>query len=172
MKKRMQLKDHAGSQERLTLYRWENSISRGVRKDRGNGFTVTEMTLEFRTVLFLWRGGERDVLKGTEGLVHNNESQCIWHWCPSFGVRNAEGVGSITLKCHRRHLLLMDAILCPSRSPHSHFTFIPPGIRSFYEPHRLLKLLDLKAVSIPEIKWSWIHFLSLTWENRAHFICL
>lgn len=37
----------------VPLYRWENSISKGVRRDRGNGFTVTEMTLEFRTVLFL-----------------------------------------------------------------------------------------------------------------------
>lgn len=37
-----------------------------MRRDRGNGFTVTEMTLEFRTVLFLGRRGERDALKGTE----------------------------------------------------------------------------------------------------------
>lgn len=45
------------------MYRWENSISKGVRRDRGNGFTVTEMTLEFRTVLFLGRRAKRDALK-------------------------------------------------------------------------------------------------------------
>lgn len=37
----------------LTLYMWANSISRGVSSDRGGGFTVTEMTLELRTVVFL-----------------------------------------------------------------------------------------------------------------------
>lgn len=57
----------AASQERLTLYRWENSISKGVRRDRGNGFTVTEMTLEFRTVLFLGREVRRCALMATGG---------------------------------------------------------------------------------------------------------
>lgn len=80
MQKQTQLRDGAGFQERLTLYRWENSISKGVRRDRGNGFTVTEMTLEFRTVLFLERRGERDVLKGTKGLWQSSESECIRHW--------------------------------------------------------------------------------------------
>lgn len=51
------------------MYRWENSTSKGVRRDLGNGFTVTEMTLEFKTVLFLGIRGERDVLKGTERLL-------------------------------------------------------------------------------------------------------
>lgn len=37
----------------LTLYMWANSISKGVSSDRGGGFTVTEMTLELRTVVFL-----------------------------------------------------------------------------------------------------------------------
>lgn len=37
----------------LTLYMWANSISKGVRRERGGGFTVTEITLEFRTVVFL-----------------------------------------------------------------------------------------------------------------------
>ena len=37
----------------LTLYMWANSISKGVSRERGGGFTVTEMTLEFRTVVFL-----------------------------------------------------------------------------------------------------------------------
>lgn len=37
----------------LTLYMWANSISKGVSRDRGGGFTVTEMTLELRTVVFL-----------------------------------------------------------------------------------------------------------------------
>lgn len=32
---------------------WANSISKGVSRERGGGFTVTEMTLEFRTVVFL-----------------------------------------------------------------------------------------------------------------------
>lgn len=64
MQKYSQMWDGEGSQERLTLYRWENSISKGVRRDRGNGFTVTEMTLEFRTVLFLGRRAKRDALKG------------------------------------------------------------------------------------------------------------
>lgn len=62
MQKPTQLRDGAGSQERLTLYKWENSISKGVRRDRGNGFTVTEMTLEFRTVLFLGRRREKKML--------------------------------------------------------------------------------------------------------------
>lgn len=39
--------------EALTLYMWANSISKGVSRERGGGFTVTEMTLEFRTVVFL-----------------------------------------------------------------------------------------------------------------------
>lgn len=37
----------------LTLYTWANSISKGVSRERGGGFTVTEMTLEFSTVVFL-----------------------------------------------------------------------------------------------------------------------
>lgn len=37
----------------LTLYMWANSISKGVSRERGGGFTVTEMTLEFSTVVFL-----------------------------------------------------------------------------------------------------------------------
>lgn len=37
----------------LTLYMWANSIAKGVSRERGGGFTVTEMTLEFRTVVFL-----------------------------------------------------------------------------------------------------------------------
>lgn len=41
------------------MYRWENSISRGVSRVRGDGFTVTEMTLEFSTVAFLGREGNR-----------------------------------------------------------------------------------------------------------------
>lgn len=41
----------------LTLYMWANSISKGVSRERGGGFTVTEMTLEFRTVVFLGSHG-------------------------------------------------------------------------------------------------------------------
>lgn len=35
------------------MYMWANSISKGVSRERGGGFTVTEMTLELRTVVFL-----------------------------------------------------------------------------------------------------------------------
>lgn len=44
---------HKHRQRALTLYMWANSISKGVSRERGGGFTVTEMTLEFRTVVFL-----------------------------------------------------------------------------------------------------------------------
>lgn len=47
----------------LTLYMWANSISKGVSRERGGGFTVTEMTLEFRTVVFL--GDSRQAMLGS-----------------------------------------------------------------------------------------------------------
>lgn len=47
------------------MYKWENSISIGVSSERGAGFTVTEMTLEFRTVVFL--GRKHSMSKGSEG---------------------------------------------------------------------------------------------------------
>lgn len=48
----------------LTLYRWANSISKGVSRERGGGFTVTEMTLEFSTVVFL---GQSQQVSGEAG---------------------------------------------------------------------------------------------------------
>lgn len=53
----------------LTLYMWANSISKGVSRDRGGGFTVTEMTLELRTVVFLGTSKHKrlsEVWSGTE----------------------------------------------------------------------------------------------------------
>lgn len=53
----------------LTLYMWANSISKGVSSDRGGGFTVTEMTLELRTVVFLGTSKQQrlsEVWGGTE----------------------------------------------------------------------------------------------------------
>lgn len=47
------------------MYTWANSISKGVSRERGGGFTVTEMTLEFRTVVFLV-GAQR---QQSQGLV-------------------------------------------------------------------------------------------------------
>lgn len=65
-------------------------------------------------------------------------------------------------------MLLMDLILHPLSSPHSHSTFIPPVIRPFYEPHRPLKPKDLKAVSILVIKRSWTHFCP--WHEETELI--
>lgn len=47
------------------MYTWANSISKGVSRERGGGFTVTEMTLEFRTVVFL--GQSQQVESGGRG---------------------------------------------------------------------------------------------------------
>lgn len=46
------------------MYMWANSISNGVSRERGGGFTVTEITLEFRTVVFL----------GSQGRVRGSRS--------------------------------------------------------------------------------------------------
>lgn len=154
LQKQTQPWDGAGSQEPLTLYRWENSISRGVRRDRGNGFTVTEMTLELRTVLFLGRRGQREALEG-------------FLWIP------------------RQPSLMAQGLVCTRVWPH--YYKIPPEIfaadglhllgsphsqslrnQTIYEPFQPLKQLGLESVSIPEIKYSWAHFLSLPRGNTAH----
>lgn len=102
LQKQTQPWDGAGSQEPLTLYRWENSISRGVRRDRGNGFTVTEMTLELRTVLFLGRRGQREAL---EDFCESHGNHHWWRkvWC-------AQGFDPIIIKYPQRYLLLMGSI--------------------------------------------------------------
>lgn len=54
--------------ETLTLYMWANSISKGVSRDRGGGFTVTEMTLELRTVVFLGTSKKQRLLEVLGGM--------------------------------------------------------------------------------------------------------
>lgn len=78
------------------------------------------------------------------------------------GARCALKVDPIFIKYPQRYLLLLSPH--PLGSPHSQSL----QNQTIYEPFQPLKQLGLESVSIPEIKYSWAHFLSLPRGNRAH----
>lgn len=122
------------------MYMWANSISKGVSRECGGGFTVTEMTLEFRMVVFLGvraaSGGPRAPFPECPlvpvplpphllqaGLPH---TRLPGAWCPPLKGQEAAQV-PVEHGAHHKHGRVVGLWKTGCQSPSSLLPSLDPG---------------------------------------------